>query len=315
MGRFHDDDDFYDYIEADGEQWCDDSRSVLYRSWTRRNPKGRKQIWQSKGKSIAKIMELFFTLGANTLELNKKVKDISFLKVALDDSSIAFLEKSFRFLENHFTYLEENKNKEAVKEFRDWLEDLLYKVSKTTDFVDAIHIPPLPTTTYSFKDFVSFLTMVKEKPVDEKFSKRRPERACMSHVNYFYRQYMKKAEPEEREYYLEDEEKPSPTQFSSEELAVLQNLAVEVKHFFIDADLEYFPSCLPDDIRDFVAALSLQCEFSGDDKDIERIHKAIEILDEDFSKFRNAFRNFVKHMIPIPYIEGKKKDSKSERDD
>ena len=264
--------------------------------------KKRRKVWQLKGTAIAKLMKLFYSVRENTVKLNQKVREIRFFHSKIDDSSLDFLKRSFDFLEKNIGYLEKDKNPNAFKEFRNHLENLLNSISEANELVGDIHIPPLPPTYYSFKDFLAFFSMLPEKVVEKEYVSRKPERAFTKHAHHFYHRYMKKADNEDYEIRADEKEKPSPTQFSHEEITVLHHFAVEAKEFFWRDGVDYFPSCLPEDIREFAAALSLLGEVWSEGKEVKWITQSLDNLNMDLQRFRKVFRNFIKQVIPMPFI-------------
>ena len=279
--------------------------------WEEKEQKERRKIWRSKGKTIAEIMKLFYTVRENTVKLNEKVKDIRFFHRKIEDSSISFLERSFSFVEEHIGYLEKDKNPNAFKEFRNSLTDLLDSISVANQFVSTIHIPPLPPTYYSFKDFLAFFSMLTERSVEKEDGFGGPKRAFRQHADYFYNRYMKKEDEEG----ADEKENPSPTQFSREEITVLHHYAVEAKEFFWRDGVDYFPTCLPEDIREFSAALSLLGEVWSEDRGVRGIVDSLDRLNVDLHRFRKEFRNFIKHTIPIPFTRDIKVDDECDIDE
>ena len=282
--------------------WVDEFCPRVYRELDEDTLKKRRKLWQLKGKPIAELMKLFYTVRENTVKLDQKVKDIRFFDSKINDRSLSFLERSFSWLEEHAGYLEKDKNPDAVKQFRNSLENLLDSISEANELVADIHIPSLPVTYYSFKDFLAFFLMVTEESVDKEDLSRKPERAFMKHAHDVYQRYMKKSDKEDGETYADEKEKPSPTQFSQEEITVLHHYAVEAKEFFWRDGVDYFPTCLPPDIREFAAALSLLGEVWSEGKEVKWIVHSLDRLNMDLHRFRNEFRNFIKQIIPIPFI-------------
>lgn len=277
--------------------------------------KERKKVWRSKGDLVFQIIESFFTVGKNLGELDKKVKNIRFLEdeksINLPRAYLPFLNQSFLFLEEHLSYLEKDKNPKAFKEFRTFLRYLLYAISEIDQIVSSIHIPSLPPTYYSFKDFVSFFSVLLEKPLDKKNFRRNAPHACSRHVKHVYHEYIKKRDEEDGERRVVEEKKPSPTQFSREEINVLSYLANKVRtHFWID-EVNYFPTCLPEDIREFATVLSLRDKVYGGDETIERVVQEFRDLCSALYQLKDEFQKFVKTTIPVTFIEGGKDDKKS----
>lgn len=264
--------------------------------------KKRKKVWQLKGKAIAELMKLFYRVRENTVKLDQKVREIRFFHSQIDDSSIDYLERSFSWLEERVGYLEKDKNPHAFKQFRNSLNHLLNTISDANEMVADIHIPPLPATYYSFKDFLSFFLMVTEIPLKKDNFSRTPERELMHHAHYVYHRYMKNTNEEDGETYADEKEKLSPTQFRREEITVLHHFAVEAKEFFWRDGVDYFPSCLPEDIREFAAALSLLGEVWSEGKEVKWIIQSLDSLNMDLQRFRKEFRNFIKQTIPMPFI-------------